>query len=167
MALADVLAPTGGGGGWANALASLGATRASDAVPDDTYIIGLVDPATTFAAFCPSGCITSFGPNPPAANDVTGRVTVLVGFPETVMASSGSALGTAMGRRHAPCGGAANPDPVFPYTDGRSPTAGYDVVAAKFVPSGYGDLMSFCTPLWVTDYTFAGLAKRIAVVNGQ
>jgi hypothetical protein len=164
LALTDVLTPMGGG--WANALAALAPTRASDAVPDDTYIIGLVDPATTLATFCPSGCVTTFG-NRPVDKDVSGRITVLAGFPETVKGSSATALGTAMGRLHAPCGGAANPDPMFPYANGRSPTPGFDIVSATFVPSGYGDLMSFCTPSWVTDYTFAGLAKRIAVVNGQ
>ena len=152
------------GTGWDDAMAALVGTRATDGVSDDTYLVGLVDPAASVADYCPSGCVTALASSPPATA-VAARAMVMLGFPQMVKSQSASSLGLAMGRTHAPCGSPARPDPAFPYAGALSPDPGYDVVAATLVPSGYADIMSFCQPAWVTDYTFAGLAQRIAFVS--
>jgi hypothetical protein len=36
-----------------------------------------------------------------------------------------------------------------------------------FVPSDAYDLMAYCWPQWVSDYTYRGLIDRIAVVNNR
>ena len=55
---------------------------------------------------------------------------------------------------HAPCGGAGGPDPAYPYRGGTIGAWGYDFDAGRLVHPGTPDLMSYCGPIWVSDYYF-------------
>ena len=55
---------------------------------------------------------------------------------------------------HAPCGGAAGPDPAYPTPDGTIGVWGYDFKAGRLVPPSRFDLMTYCDPAWVSDYFF-------------
>lgn len=62
-------------------------------------------------------------------------------------------LGHNFGRPHAPCGGAAGADPSFPYPGGRIGSWGW--TGQSFLnPAQYVDLMSYCNPTWISDYTY-------------
>jgi hypothetical protein len=62
------------------------------------------------------------------------------------------------GRQHAPCGGANNPDPNFPYSGGYIGVYGYDVAAGQLKPPTTShDLMGYCDNTWISDYTYAGV----------
>lgn len=66
-------------------------------------------------------------------------------------------LGHNMGLRHAPCGGASNPDADFPYGDGSIGAFGYETRggSSRVVdPAEYRDLMTYCDPSWISDYHF-------------
>jgi hypothetical protein len=69
-----------------------------------------------------------------------------------------------MGRHHAPCGGAQGVDPKFPYPDGSTGVPGWRQSDASFVFEA-NDVMGYCTPFWISDYTYKALANRITVVN--
>lgn len=80
-------------------------------------------------------------------------------------------LGHNHGRRHAPCGGAAAPDPAFPYAGGTIGVPGTDMYTwsqsggtpIQLAASTTFDVMSYCAPAWVSDYTYQGLlAARLA-----
>lgn len=71
--------------------------------------------------------------------------------------------GHNLGLNHAPCGGAANPDPNYPYSGGTTGIWGLDVALAN--ASGIGaagvlkaptstDLMGYCGNQWVSDYNY-------------
>ncbi|GAA6759222.1 hypothetical protein Thermus77923_22170 [Thermus oshimai] len=86
-----------------------------------------------------------------------------LGFPVAVgwdYASSAPAvmaheLGHNFGREHAPCG--VSGDPNYPYANGSIGTWGYDRRNGSLKdPSTYRDLMSYCSPLWISDYTYEG-----------
>lgn len=68
-------------------------------------------------------------------------------------------LGHSVGLRHTPCGGASNLDPDFPYSDGSVGVHGYSFsdafVSGGVTPERYSDLMSYCGPEWISDYSFA------------
>ncbi|MCA9769124.1 MAG: hypothetical protein KC485_09930, partial [Gemmatimonadetes bacterium] len=67
-------------------------------------------------------------------------------------------IGHNMGRSHVACGGPSNPDPNFPYANGSIGIWGLDVPALSLRnPSTYKDLMSYCGPEWVSDYTWAAM----------
>lgn len=64
-------------------------------------------------------------------------------------------FGHNLGLRHAPCGGAAGPDPLFPNGDGTIGSWGYDFRGDSLVKPGTFDHMSYCDPRWVSDYYFS------------
>ena len=69
-------------------------------------------------------------------------------------------LGHNMSLGHAPCGGPADPDPSFPYSDGSIGAWGYDFHDRGLVSPSTPDLMSNCgPPIWVSDYHFANALR--------
>jgi hypothetical protein len=71
---------------------------------------------------------------------------------------AGHEIGHNMGRRHSPCGNPADIDPSYPYAGASIGQFGYDIGHnALRNPATYRDLMSYCSPEWVSDYTYNGL----------
>jgi hypothetical protein len=69
-------------------------------------------------------------------------------------------LGHNLGLRHAPCGGAGDPDPSFPHPDGSAGAWGYDFARGKLVRPETPDLMSYCGPPdGISDYHFANALR--------
>lgn len=66
-------------------------------------------------------------------------------------------LGHNWGRMHAPCGGAAFPDPAFPYPSGNIGVSGFDLTTATFKTSTVADIMGYCVPAWVSDFNYKGI----------
>lgn len=82
-----------------------------------------------------------------------------IGFPVSIGLSQDDTfaheVGHNMSLRHAPCGGAGGPDPNFPYRDGGTGVWGYEPVYGSIVdPDQHWDLMGYCNPDWVSDYSF-------------
>ena len=61
-------------------------------------------------------------------------------------------FGHNMNLRHAPCGGAGGPDPLFPDRNGRIGAWGYDRVTGRLFSPYATDLMSYCRGGWISDY---------------
>ena len=69
-------------------------------------------------------------------------------------------LGHNLGLRHAPCGGAGDPDPSFPHPDGSAGVWGYDFARGELVRPEIPDLMSYCGPPdGISDYHFANALR--------
>ena len=69
-------------------------------------------------------------------------------------------LGHNLGLRHAPCGGAGDPDPSFPHPDGSAGAWGYDFSRGELVGPTTPDLMSYCGPPdGISDYHFANALR--------
>ena len=71
-------------------------------------------------------------------------------------------LGHNLNLSHAPCGGAPDPDPAYPYPDGSIGAWGYDFRAGgRLVRPSTPDLMTYCGPPdWVSDYHFANALRH-------
>ena len=53
------------------------------------------------------------------------------------------------------CGGPANPDAGYPYPPTSVGVYGYDPgYAILRAPGSFSDFMSYCQPLWISDYTY-------------
>ena len=65
-------------------------------------------------------------------------------------------LGHNLDLRHAPCGDPARVDPDYPHTDGIIGVWGYnyDDRRLTWVVPETRDLMSYCSPKWISDYSF-------------
>ncbi len=61
-------------------------------------------------------------------------------------------FGHNMNLRHAPCGGAGGPDPLFPDRNGRIGVWGYDRVSGRLFSPYATDLMSYCRGGWISGY---------------
>ncbi|HEX9582677.1 MAG TPA: Ig-like domain-containing protein [Gemmatimonadales bacterium] len=80
-------------------------------------------------------------------------------------------LGHNFGRYHSPCGGAQGPDPSYPYSGGVVGVPGHDVrswavgrtTQALALAPTLGDVMGYCSPSWISDYTY----QRIAAFRGE
>ena len=122
------------------------------------YYYGLVK------IYCGGGCISGMG--------WIGGYKAAVGFDGVNASHSGASethaheVGHNHGRRHAPGCGAAGPDAAFPYVlDGKGyigntayPNYGFDIKTQALYPySTRYDMMSYCSPDWVSDYTYEAL----------
>jgi hypothetical protein len=77
-------------------------------------------------------------------------------------------LGHNMGREHAPCGGPAGPDPNFPYAGGGIGVHGFDVLHGEAKsPQREKDLMSYCEPEWISDYTYKAVLQYRLEGDGE
>ena len=156
-----------GGKGWNQLLDAIVDTRHSDAVDDDVYYVGVFTPKPSIDDYCSNGgCI--LGVAPAAQLEEVGlRVAMVVGY-ETYGANGTLAqeLAHAMGREHAPCGGPDGPDEKYPYSGARIGVAGWNILDKKLVdPGGRSrDFMSYCGPVWISDYTYNGLYDRMVDV---
>ncbi|MEN0068137.1 MAG: M66 family metalloprotease [Myxococcota bacterium] len=147
-----------------NLLVHLGVLQEQiDEAPQDTYYYGLVTGAPdrdSFCESCPTGTSESGG-------GIRAAFAVGAAFGD---ARSESTLIHEMGHMHgllhAPCGGADNVDPAFPHPDAELGTEGFDVRSWSFVSNDHRDLMSYCTPRWVSDYHYAKLIDWVQFAQG-
>jgi len=133
------------GTGWDTVLNEVTAKRSADGATD-RYYYGAVH--TTYS----SGVAGLGWIGAPAAIgwDVTGS------FP-SVLAHE---VGHNFGRQHSPCGNPSGVDPNYPYPGGVIGVPGWDVFATSNnlkPPATYVDIMSYCSPGWVSDYTYLGV----------
>jgi hypothetical protein len=153
---------------WSPLLAQLDGARLAS--PDPTeYWVGVVLPPNGFT-YTQSGGIAYIPAS--GASSGSGTRTALVtsagwaSDPGFTRETTAHELGHNFGRRHAPCGGPANPDPSYPYSGGLIGLTGFDVrgwmdgrsPVATVMPPTTGDIMSYCYPVaWISDYTYRGV----------
>lgn len=142
--------------------------REKDGAADDVYYYGLINPASSFSAYCGGSCVTGQSYVVDDPTDASSRVGSGVGFAgEDSAWTLAHELGHMHGREHAPCD-TDGWDPSFPYSDGGIGVFGLDQrVGALISPSTATDVMGYCDPLWVSDYTFSALFDRLVAVNGE
>jgi len=125
----------------------------------DSYYYGLLD------IYCDSSCIAGIG--------WLGGYRAAVGYTGIGPAHAGASethaheVGHNHGREHAPGCGAALPDLSYPYLDslgraiigdGLHANFGFDIQSLAIKPySDFYDVMSYCNPEWISDYTYEAL----------
>ena len=153
---------------WGTLLDTLWALRSSDGAPASTYYYGMIAPADDVDDYCSEGCIEGIA-SVPNASDAYARGAVGLGFSgryaEVVFTHE---MGHAVGLDHAPCppGRIFELDPNYPHPQGRIGVTGYDIMTGALLnPGRYHDIMSYCEPPWVSDYTFRAIFERLRRVN--
>ena len=141
---APVLQSGNGNGAWGTILSEVAALRGADA--STRYYYGVVK--------------TSYGSGVAGIGYVGGGIQTALGWDALPSGSGVMAheVGHNMGRQHSPCGGAGGPDPAYPYAGGIIGTYGLDLTTlAVKAPATNFDFMGYCSPNWVSDYTWSGL----------
>jgi hypothetical protein len=125
--------------GWSQVLSEVNALRIADG--STRYYYGVL----RLAAGSPNSGIGYLG----------GRASV--GYDQVPRSHETFAheLGHNFSLYHAPCGNPAGVDPAFPYPTGSIGVLGYDMRSGELrLPSAYKDLMTYCGPEWISDYSF-------------
>lgn len=141
--------------------------RATDEDPN-TYYYGMFEPAVSEAAYCRQGCILGLSLLAQTANDPYYRSSVGLGYSgQNTVDTLVHEVGHAHGREHAPCGlGGQSSDRNYPYAGADIGVWGWDARDGDLIdPTRTVDMMSYCAPIWLSDYTFAALYDRIQAVE--
>lgn len=154
---------------WSTMLDQVRAQRQSDAPPDGVYYYGLVRPTDSLAEYCAAGCTTGMG-YLAGATQPGARAAVGLGFgDEESTTTLAHELGHNHGRRHSPCsmgGTVSDVDAAYPHEQGYAGVWGYDSRSHTFFDPWWAtDVMGYCKYKWISDYTYAALTERIALVN--
>ena len=155
------------GSGWSDVLQQVLRLRQRDGVSPQTFYYGIFTPTRTVDEFCGGGCVGGLAPVPMSASDSSTRGAVGLGWQgELDFGTIAQELAHSLGRLHAPCGGASNVDPKFPYKTSNITSWGYDINSHALVDPTTKDFMSYCQPVWTSDYTFNAIFNRLAYING-
>jgi hypothetical protein len=144
------------GTGWTELLLGVAQFRQTNGASDTEYYYGLIMPDDTFSGYCRWSCTSGMGYVPISAGQGYAKVAVGLGFESlSTVYTMLHEVGHNHGIFHAPCGNPSSPEPDYPYENGSIGVFGYDLSAdTVLAPSNYTDIMSYCYPKWISDYTY-------------
>ena len=138
----------------------LAGLRYTDFAEPNEYYFALLDACT--------GGIDGAGgisPGTPGPVKGLGDLRVSVGLLAGINWSKGTfvhELGHNQGRPHSPCGGPDGPDPNYPHANASIGVYGFNILSGQwFGPSNNKDYMSYCDPVWVSDWTWDWVHEQV------
>jgi len=154
---------------WNSVIEQLRTQRQTDKPNAETYYYGLLKPTETLREYCMRGCTAGVGYVGSATQAQT-RVALGLAFADETSASTmAHEVGHNHGRQHAPCAPGnqiQGVDTKYPYAGAKLGTWGYDSRKKTFFdPDKTTDIMGYCDPKWVSDYTYKGLFDRSSMTN--
>ncbi|HEX3695050.1 MAG TPA: hypothetical protein VH374_06630 [Polyangia bacterium] len=154
------------GNGWSSVLTDVCVARQTDGPARDVFYYGLLAPGSSFRSYCGNACVSGIAALANNPNQDSIRCSIGIGFTNMGSGVFLQEVAHTMGRQHAPCGPVSQPDPAFPYQGAHIGAWGYDLVHQKLVdPTRTVDFMSYCSPVWISDYTFKNLRDWLGVVD--
>jgi hypothetical protein len=131
-----------GGSGWGEVLSELWAVRAADAGGGTYYGVVKVGYGGGVAGIGYIGAPVAMGWDYTGASSAAGVAA--------------HELGHTWGRQHAPCG-VGDGDPSYPYAGGAIGHFGFNLSTGQVVASSSYDIMGYCGPKWISDYTYRAM----------
>ena len=130
-------------GEWEAILTEVQALEVAESAPKTQHYYGVVHPSY-------AGGVAGLGyVGAPGAVGWDGSIA------DQIMAHE---IGHNWNRMHSPCGGPSGVDPNYPYPNAIIGQPGFDVVHDVPMPAQTSfDIMGYCQPYWISDYTFEGV----------
>lgn len=156
-----------GGNGWDALLGALSDYRVQSAAQTDEFYFGIFDPTSDPGSFCGGGCVAGLGYVGDPSAEYT-RAAIGLGYGGDISTNTAvHEVGHNHGRPHSPCGGAAGPDPGFPYAGGSIGAWGMVPGSHQLLdPGQYKDLMGYCSPEWISDYVYESILSFKHAMQG-
>jgi hypothetical protein len=156
---------------WNSVIEQLRTQRQADKPAAETYYYGFLKPTDTLREYCQRGCTAGVGYVGSATQSQT-RVALGLAFADETSASTmAHEVGHNHGRQHAPCAPGnqiQGVDTTYPYDGAKLGVWGYDSRKKTFFdPTKTTDIMGYCDPKWISDYTYKGLLDRSSTINKQ
>jgi hypothetical protein len=150
--------------GWMDAFMTLQKARMDDDAKPAEYYHMLLAKEDSLDTFLGLGRIASSG-----AGDGANRISMTNVSKHAVdgeMDTVSHEIGHNAGRNHAPGCRAQGVDMGFPYPMTGVGVDGYSIPEAAFKSrTKWKDLMGYCYPTWISDYTWNGFERRVRVVS--
>ena len=129
------------GAEWRRLVNEIQALKSTENAPAATYYYGVIPVENANGRWWNGGIagISGIGSRVGAGLDIGGNTFT-------------HEIGHGFGLDHAPCG--VSGDPNYPYAGGSIGQYGFDQNGKVKAPSTYADLMSYCSPSWVSDYNY-------------
>jgi hypothetical protein len=140
---APVVQRDNGNGAWSTILSELHALKVADA--SSRYYYGVIK--------------TGYASGIAGMGYVGGNGKTAVGWDRLPSGAGIMAheVGHNLGRTHAPCGTAGSTDQSFPHPGGQIGVWGLNVTTLAPKPPTTADFMGYCSPDWVSDYSWIGM----------
>lgn len=153
---------------WSRLLAQIERTRAADNPADHVYYMGIAQPEATLRTYCLDSCVLGLAPLNSHARPEK-QIAVGASFGDGQLSTTViHEIGHAHGRGHAPCvtgGMIADTDPSYPEPMGATGSWGWDSRANALRWPNDKDVMGYCSPRWMSVYTYTAIAERSLMVN--
>ncbi len=154
------------GTGWSQLLTRIQNLRGQQGAHKKEYYYGLFKPSNNIIGYCGGGCVAGLSNLAPMPNTAWARASIGLGYSGAESANTMvHEVGHAHGRQHSPCG-VTDADPKYPHNNATLGVWGYNLNAKKLKgPIANKDFMSYCSPTWISDYTYKALFRRVKAVN--
>lgn len=166
----------GEGDGWDDALDLIYEARKDAKPARNVFYYGALAPDASFDAYCTGACYLGYSRLADEA-DVGSRGSIGITLfqdgsgEEDAWDTVAHELGHALGRRHAPCDIPEPGDVDFDYPHTNASmggTYGFDFDLMRLVkPKPFKDVMSYCAPVWISDYTYRALFERLDSIASE
>ncbi len=158
------------GQGWTDLLSGIQNLRYQDNADDQTYYYGVFTPASSYYNYCNRGCVAGMSALVTDYRYASMRTSIGLGYSGVEAANTMvHEVGHAHGREHAPCGlGGQSSDNGYPNNNANLDQWGFDMRNTNLLqPNAHKDMMSYCSPIWISAYTYNGLYTRMTNVNNM
>ena len=154
----DTLQRDNGNSAWGTILGEIDMLRATEGSSRHYYGVAKVSYSNGVAG-------VAYVSNPAALPPQVARAALGWDYIASGSIIAAHELGHNWARNHAPCGGPSGLDPNYPRADGTTGGYGYEMSTGTLEPPTSTDIMGYCDPKWISEYTYSAVLNYFSTVG--